>query len=203
MDTKTGVNWVCPVTDDELRAEALRRWKRGDRDVEGDISLLGDAFVRRQYVLDEIRKLSEPSKAARLRVRRMYLRMQQLESMVEQAKRDCGTGDITPDRATALITRICLDILPNRKLVFWATCAATKQVREAYKAQAARVEALWEEFWSLGQPSVQAEQATVGDRDASAMWGGVDVCPECEAGEDMDTCRVCDATGTVEVRDSD
>lgn len=172
MDTTGtgGKTWACPTTDEELRRDAQRRWRRGDRDEQTE-DTLGNAYVKRQYVLDEIRKLSEPSKAARLRLRRMHTRIERLTTVVEEAKLEYADGTISGEVATARITRLCLDVIPTRRLVFWAACAATKTVREAYKKNAAKVSALWDEFWALGEPSVQDNREAMGERDANGMWG--------------------------------
>jgi hypothetical protein len=185
MDTKTdvGTTTAAPTaaeapltfepTDDELRVEALRRWRRGDRNAEDLEGAASDNFVKRQFILDELQKLGyfAGAKATR-RVCRMHARIAKLGESVEETKKEFLDGLITRDKAMARIRRLCLQIIPDRKLVFWATCEQTKKVRDTYKANKPAISALWEEFRSLGEPSVQDNREAIGERDADGMWGG-------------------------------
>lgn len=178
METKTGVAkgraWACPVTDDELRNQAQRRWRRGDRELtDSEESALGSVFVRRQQVLREIESLDPKrvgAKAAK-RVWRMHSRITWLETLVEQAKVAWAEGKIGDEKMRLVMERLCLDLLPMRRLVWWATCAETREVRKAYKAVKPKIAALWDEFWSLGEQSVQAKRGAVGERDPRHLWG--------------------------------
>ena len=158
------------------------------RDLDGETGDTGtdaksDLWMRRQYLINEIAALSKPSEPARRRLRRMWSRMEGLIGMLSLMDESWEARSVYryvlgSDYAEHQFRRGRLEehVIPAWQQRFFDWCAETKDVRHAYKRSAAKIAALWDEFWSLSEVSSQAAYAEAfgTDRSVEGLWGDYD-----------------------------